>query len=97
MNIQGRVLAVWDKKIVVDIDVAQKVKVKNYMQHCSGRLPFQGFRVSVKVPNNRFNKDDLVKLRVKKKEYAFVDKKTKEKIEGWNLVLEKIIEHHYNF
>ena len=97
MNIQGRVLAVWNKKIVVDIDVDQKVKLKNYTRYCSGRLPFHGFRAFIQVPNNRFNKDDLVKLRVKKKEYAFVDKKTEEKIEGWHLVLEKIIEHHYNF
>ena len=97
MNIQGRVLAVWDKKIVVDIDIDQKVKLKNYMHFCKGRLPYYGFRVSVRVPNNRFNRDDLVKLRVKKKEYAFVDKKTEEKVEGWHLILDRIIEHHYNF
>lgn len=97
MNIQGRVLAVWNKKIVVDIDVAQKVKLLNYMQHCKGKVPYFNFRVSVKVPNNRFNKDDLVKLRVKKSQYKFIDKDSQEVIEGWNLVLEKIIEHHYNF
>ena len=77
--------------------MAQKVKLQNYLRGCTGRSPYYGFRVSVKVPNNRFNRDDLVKLRVVKSKYSFIDKETQEVVEGWNLVLEKIIEHHYNF